>query len=109
MVICVSDKGLPGGAYGAGKHVWTLTIPKVVTIYEVCLAKHQHEIPERRRLTDNGQILFWYTFVYAAAVSSTKISILLFYYRIFRKNAGRGFTVSLGIGGFMAAAYSIIV
>lgn len=27
--------GFSGGAYGAGTHVWTLTIPKVVTIYEV--------------------------------------------------------------------------
>ncbi|ROV97415.1 hypothetical protein VMCG_06877 [Cytospora schulzeri] len=84
----LSDESLPGGAYGAGTHVWTLTIPKVVTIYK---------------------ILFWYTYVYAAAVSSTKISILFFYYRIFRKNAGQIFLISLGIGGLMAAAYPIIV
>lgn len=47
--------------------------------------------------------------MYAAAVSSTKISILFFYYRIFRKNAGLCFLVSLGVGSFMAAAYPIVV
>ncbi|KAK7739763.1 hypothetical protein SLS53_005733 [Cytospora paraplurivora] len=54
-------------------------------------------------------ILFVYTFIYAAAVSTTKISILFFYYRIFQKQAGRLFLISLGIGGFMAAAYPIII
>lgn len=50
-----------------------------------------------------------YTFIYAAAVSTTKISILFFYYRIFQKQAGSLFLICLGIGSFMAAAYPIIV
>ncbi|PSR82755.1 hypothetical protein BD289DRAFT_370835 [Coniella lustricola] len=77
-----------GGAYGAGTHVWTLTIPKVVMIY---------------------RILFSYTFVYAASVSTTKISILCFYYRIFQTGASRVFTITLALAGFLAATYPIII
>ncbi|KAF3764072.1 hypothetical protein M406DRAFT_220421, partial [Cryphonectria parasitica EP155] len=91
-LLCPSVRNLTrcflGTAYGAGTHVWTLTIPKVLMIYK---------------------ILFGYTFVYAAAVSSTKISILFFYYRLFQKNSSLIFSVCLGLGGFLAAAYPIIV
>lgn len=42
-------------------------------------------------------------------MSSTKISILLFYRRIFQRNAGLFFQVCLGFGGFLATSYPIVV
>lgn len=61
-------------------------------------------------LTDHHKILSSYTFIYAAAaVSSTKLSILLLYYRIFGRNAGIAFSVCLGFGGCLAISYPITV
>lgn len=69
------------------------------------MAKSSHE-----------QILHAYTFVYAAACAATKISILLFYQRIFlsgvsspSSSAVSFFTISLAAGYFLSLAYPVIV
>lgn len=47
--------------------------------------------------------------MYAVAVSSTKLSILFLYHRIFQNNGALFFQVCLGFGSLLACSYPIIV
>ncbi|WYZ40792.1 hypothetical protein EsH8_IV_001133 [Colletotrichum jinshuiense] len=78
---------IAGGALGAGNHIWTFTLPGLTRVFK---------------------ILYAYTFVYGSACAATKISILLFYRRIFVTTV-TSFRVSMIFGYFLSAAYPIVI
>ncbi|KAI0179891.1 hypothetical protein GGR52DRAFT_568658 [Hypoxylon sp. FL1284] len=76
-----------GGSHGAGRHIWALTPQNV---------------------SDTFKLLYSYTFVYAGSVSFTKLSILLFYRRIFQRGT-KWFHIRLGIALFLAISYPLCI
>ncbi|KAF6838787.1 pth11-like integral membrane protein [Colletotrichum plurivorum] len=78
------------GSYGAGNHIWSFTLPDLKPIFK---------------------ILYAYTFIYASSCAATKISILLFYQRIFLPgpSTSLSFKLSLAAGYFLSLAYPVIV
>ncbi|KXH34426.1 hypothetical protein CSIM01_00337 [Colletotrichum simmondsii] len=81
---------IAGGAYGAGNHVWSFTPQDLTQVFK---------------------ILYAYTFIYGTACAATKISILLFYQRIFLLStaSSSSFKVSLVAGYILSVAYPIII
>ncbi|KAH7174851.1 uncharacterized protein B0J16DRAFT_185701 [Fusarium flagelliforme] len=75
-----------GGYSGVGKHVWALTI---------------NQLEEVIKLT------YVYSFMFVGAVFTTKVSILLFYRRIFSRG-GLHFQVAFWFGAILVGAYPII-
>ncbi|KAK2017652.1 hypothetical protein LZ32DRAFT_635239 [Colletotrichum eremochloae] len=78
---------IAGGEQGAGDHIWTVSLTKLTRIFE---------------------ILYVYTYVYASTCAAIKISILLFYQRIFVTTAS-SFKASLIVGYFLSISYPIII
>ncbi|OBR14431.1 Pth11-like integral membrane protein [Colletotrichum higginsianum IMI 349063] len=78
---------IAGGAQGAGNHVWSFTPLGLTRVFK---------------------ILYAYTFVYGSACAATKISILLFYQRIFVSNIP-SFKISLILGYFLSITYPIVI
>ncbi|KAF5635262.1 Pth11-like integral membrane [Fusarium tjaetaba] len=78
---------IAGGHYGAGKHIWAVDLSNLQQIYK---------------------ILFGYTFLYSASCAVIKISILLFYSRIFLSTE-RLFPLSMKFGYFLSISYPIVV
>ncbi|KAF9872958.1 nacht and ankyrin domain protein [Colletotrichum karsti] len=76
-----------GGVRGAGNHIWSCTLPDLTNIF---------------------QVLYAYTFVYGTACAATKISILLFYQRVFVSRIP-SFRVPLIIGYFLSISYPIVI
>ncbi|KAI2616873.1 hypothetical protein GGR54DRAFT_631611 [Hypoxylon sp. NC1633] len=76
-----------GGAHGAGKHIWAVTMADLTTIF---------------------QLLYSYTFVYAGSVSFTKLSILLFYRRLFKRGT-KWFHIRLGFAMFLSVGYALSI
>ncbi|PKY01835.1 pth11-like integral membrane protein [Aspergillus campestris IBT 28561] len=76
-----------GGTLGAGTHLWSLSLTNVSQIF---------------------RILHSYTFVYAAACASTKVSILCFYIRIFTP-LDRYSRYAIAFGFFLTISYPIII
>ncbi|KAI1437791.1 hypothetical protein GGR50DRAFT_706853 [Xylaria sp. CBS 124048] len=70
---------------GAGRRIWSLDPSDVASVF---------------------RLLFAYTFIYAACVSLTRLSILYFYYRIFERGSP-WFRLSLYIASFSTVAYVI--
>ncbi|KAF6826537.1 pth11-like integral membrane protein [Colletotrichum musicola] len=79
-----------GGSHGAGNHIWSFTLPDLKPIFKT---------------------LYAYTFIYASSCAATKISILLFYQRIFLPgpSTSLSFKLSLAAGYFLSLAYPVIV
>ncbi|KAJ4128915.1 hypothetical protein NW768_007438 [Fusarium equiseti] len=75
-----------GGYSGVGKHVWALTSNKVEQVLK---------------------LTYVYTFMYVGAVFTTKVSILLFYRRIFNRG-GLYFQLAFWFGAFLVGAYPVI-
>ncbi|KAE9575459.1 hypothetical protein CGMCC3_g8471 [Colletotrichum fructicola] len=78
---------IAGGTFGAGNHIWSFTLPGLTKVF---------------------QILYAYTFVYGTACAATKISILLFYQRVFISRVP-SFRLSLITGYFLSIAYPIVI
>ncbi|KAJ0163096.1 hypothetical protein CTA2_3529 [Colletotrichum tanaceti] len=78
---------IAGGAQGAGNHVWSFTPLGLTRVFK---------------------ILYAYTFVYGSACAATKISILLFYQRIFVSNIP-SFKISLVFGYFLSVTYPVVI
>ncbi|KAI1370552.1 hypothetical protein F4677DRAFT_350367 [Hypoxylon crocopeplum] len=76
-----------GGAHGAGKHIWAVSIGDLSTVF---------------------QLLYAYTYVYAGSVSFTKLSILLFYRRLFQRGT-KWFHIRLGIAFFLCVGYPLTI
>ncbi|KAI0206715.1 hypothetical protein F4808DRAFT_405021 [Astrocystis sublimbata] len=76
-----------GAKAGAGTHVW---------------AHHPQDVADIFRL------LYAYTFIYAGSVSFTKLSILLFYRRLFERGS-TWFHIRLGFAAFFSAGYLISI
>ncbi|KAI1773262.1 hypothetical protein F4818DRAFT_122196 [Hypoxylon cercidicola] len=76
-----------GGTHGAGKHIWVVPMTDVSMIFK---------------------LLYSYTYVYAGSVSFTKLSILLFYRRIFQRGT-QWFHIRLAIASFLCIAYPITI
>ncbi len=55
-----------------------------------------------------GQLLYAYTFIYAGSVSFTKLSILLFYRRLFERGS-RWFHISLAFAAFFTVGYLLTI
>ncbi|KAI1811392.1 hypothetical protein GGS20DRAFT_579099 [Poronia punctata] len=72
-----------GAKAGAGKHVWALHPQDIANIF---------------------RLLYSYTFIYAGSVAFTKLSILLFYRRLFERGS-RGFKIRLGFAAFFTIGY----
>ncbi|ESZ96339.1 hypothetical protein SBOR_3271 [Sclerotinia borealis F-4128] len=85
---------LIAGQYGSGKHVWSTTLPRLMILLKVVFAE---------------------PWVYAAAVTSTKISVLLLYRRLFYTGDGdmltinRIFTIMYWAATFFTCIYPIIM
>ncbi|KAJ0327643.1 hypothetical protein COL5a_005612 [Colletotrichum fioriniae] len=81
---------IAGGAYGAGNHIWSFTPLDLTQVFK---------------------ILYAYTFIYGTACAATKISILLFYQRIFLLSTASSpsFKFSLVAGYVLSIAYPIII
>ncbi|VTT56036.1 unnamed protein product [Fusarium fujikuroi] len=89
MVLVGGTAGLAiaGGHYGAGKHIWAVDLDSLQQIYK---------------------ILFGYTFLYSASCAVIKISILLFYGRIF-VSTELLFSLSVKFGYFLSISYPIVI
>ncbi|PQE30554.1 integral membrane protein [Rutstroemia sp. NJR-2017a WRK4] len=85
---------LIAGAFDAGKHVWSTTLPRLMTLLKVVFAE---------------------PWVYAASVTSTKISVLLLYRRLFYTGDGdmlvinRIFTMMYWGATFFTCVYPLIM
>ncbi|PWY73062.1 hypothetical protein BO70DRAFT_389335 [Aspergillus heteromorphus CBS 117.55] len=89
FVCATAGLSMAGGAFGAGRHVWAITLPELTQIFK---------------------ILFAYTFVYAASCSTCKLSILFFYRRVFvTSHQDLSLRVSLLVGFGLTLSYPIIV
>ncbi|KAF6808618.1 hypothetical protein CPLU01_15648 [Colletotrichum plurivorum] len=73
------------GQAGAGRHVWALGIDDIV------------------RTT---QLLYIYSFISCVAILVTKMSILLFYWRVFMGNQ-LSFRISFWLGAFLVGSYPV--
>ncbi|KAJ9149249.1 Pth11-like integral membrane protein [Pleurostoma richardsiae] len=82
-----SGMGIAGGVYGAGRHVWAITLADLEEVFK---------------------ILFAYTFLYAASCATTKISILLFYQRIFTTQ-DKFFRMLVAFGYFLSFSYPVVI
>ncbi|GAP83085.1 putative integral membrane protein [Rosellinia necatrix] len=76
-----------GAKAGAGRHLWSL---------------HPQDIADIFRL------LYSYTFIYAGSVSFTKLSILLFYRRLFERGS-TWFHIRLGFAAFFTIGYVLSI
>ncbi|KAF4335777.1 Pth11-like integral membrane [Fusarium beomiforme] len=77
---------IAGGSYGAGKHIWAVSLSDLQQIYK---------------------ILFGYKFLYAASCAAIKISILLFYSRIF-PSTELLFGLSMKFEYFLSISYPVV-
>ena len=59
-------------------------------------------------VADSRQLLYSYTFVYAGSVSFTKLSILLFYRRLFERGS-LWFKIRLGFAAFFTIGYLLSI
>ncbi|RAK98789.1 putative integral membrane protein Pth11-like [Aspergillus ibericus CBS 121593] len=79
---------LVGGYYGLGKHVWSVPLPDVVKVI---------------------QILFAYVLIYVVTVPLIKLSVLLFYRRVFGMNRAMWFCVALTMGYWISCTVAFLV
>ncbi|KAK1676801.1 hypothetical protein BDP55DRAFT_608412 [Colletotrichum godetiae] len=98
---------IAGGAYGAGNHVWSFTPLNLTQVFKVTSPSPSSNVI----ITPKPQILYAYTFIYGTACAATKISILLFYQRIFLLSTASSpsFKISLTLGYVLSIAYPIII
>jgi hypothetical protein len=71
---------LPGCYRGIGRHIWNPTV-NVVEVVKVGSGYISNYWPPDLHMLQ--QILWAYEFLYDAVIPTTKMSIILFYYRIF--------------------------
>ncbi|CAI0645317.1 unnamed protein product [Colletotrichum noveboracense] len=78
------------GSYGAGEHVWSSNISRFVTLLKIVHAE---------------------PYVYATAVTSTKVSILLLYRRLFHSKTGLGqiYSIMFWTATFLTSTYPFIL
>ncbi|GAW21536.1 hypothetical protein ANO14919_110590 [Xylariales sp. No.14919] len=76
-----------GAKAGAGRHLWSLHPQDVANIF---------------------RLLYSYTFIYAGSVSFTKLSILLFYRRLFERGS-LWFHIRLGFAAFFTIGYLLSI
>nr|XP_001398613.2 hypothetical protein ANI_1_1100164 [Aspergillus niger CBS 513.88] len=90
VFICTtSGLSISGGFYGAGKHVWAISVTKLVTLFK---------------------ILYIYVMVYSAVCCAAKVSILFFYRRVFMaSHADLSLRIGIYLGFFLTLSYPIII
>ncbi|OJJ66259.1 hypothetical protein ASPBRDRAFT_138327 [Aspergillus brasiliensis CBS 101740] len=89
FVMATAGLSLAGGAFGAGRHVWAVSLSELTSIFK---------------------ILFTYTFMYAAGCSAYKLSILFFYRRIFvAVHQPLSLRLPIWFGFVLALSYPVIV
>ncbi|KAM0201597.1 hypothetical protein ACHAPI_001642 [Fusarium lateritium] len=78
------------GAHGSGAHVWSINLPTLVNVFKIVYAE---------------------PFVYALAVTSVKISILLLYRRLFPLGIhnNRVYTLMFWTAAFLTSVYPFIL
>ncbi|KAI0438135.1 hypothetical protein F4803DRAFT_111968 [Xylaria telfairii] len=76
-----------GAKAGAGTHIWALHPPEVAQIFK---------------------LLYSYTYIYAGSVSFTKLSILLFYRRLFERGS-KWFHIRLGFAAAFTTGYLLSI
>ncbi|RAL07950.1 uncharacterized protein BO97DRAFT_462254 [Aspergillus homomorphus CBS 101889] len=99
-LICIgatTGLSIAGGATGAGRHIWSVTLEELMHLYRVS-----------SRLPSQPALLFSYTFIYAASCTCTRLSILFFYWRVFSP-LKPFLRVALIFGAFLTLSYPIIV
>ncbi|RAL07847.1 uncharacterized protein BO97DRAFT_428887 [Aspergillus homomorphus CBS 101889] len=77
-----------GGYYGLGKHVWSVEMPDVIKVM---------------------RILFAYVLIYVVTVPLIKMSVLLFYRRIFGMNKAIWFCMALTVGYWLSCTIAFLV
>ncbi|KAI2968257.1 hypothetical protein CBS147323_4449 [Aspergillus niger] len=100
VFICTtSGLSISGGFYGAGKHVWAISVTKLVTLFKVSSTPHSTVV---RALT--SQILYIYVMVYSAVCCAAKVSILFFYRRVFMaSHADLSLRIGIYLGFFLTS------
>ncbi|KAI0095841.1 hypothetical protein GGR51DRAFT_553799 [Nemania sp. FL0031] len=76
-----------GAKAGAGRHVWSLHPQDVANVF---------------------RLLYSYTFIYAGSVAFTKLSILLFYRRLFERGS-KWFHIRLAFAAFFSIGYLLSI
>ncbi|KAH6991141.1 hypothetical protein BKA56DRAFT_628522 [Ilyonectria sp. MPI-CAGE-AT-0026] len=78
------------GNHGAGEHIWSTNISRFIKLIKLVYAE---------------------PYVYALAVTSTKVSILLLYHRLFRSknDSNRVFTIMFWVAVFLTSIYPLIL
>ncbi|GKZ23584.1 hypothetical protein AbraIFM66951_009857 [Aspergillus brasiliensis] len=106
VFICTtSGLSICGGFYGVGKHVWAISVTKLMTLFKVSSTMHGAIV---RTLT--SQILYIYVMVYSAVCAASKISILFFYRRVFMaSHADISLRIGIYFGFFLTLSYPIII
>ncbi|KAJ5244772.1 hypothetical protein N7489_004868 [Penicillium chrysogenum] len=109
-LICIgASTGLSvaGGGTGSGKHIWSVTLEELMHLYTVSLATSPRTRYNPAKPT-SIQFLFSYTFVYASSCTCTRLSILLFYRRVFSPLEAT-LRAALIFGTFLTLSYPIII
>lgn len=89
-LICIgvsTGLSVAGSDTGSGKHIWSVTLEELMRLYT---------------------FLFSYTFVYASSCTCTRLSILLFYRRVFSPLEPT-LRAALIFGAFLTLSYPIII
>ncbi|KAM0334941.1 hypothetical protein ACHAPQ_004706, partial [Fusarium lateritium] len=96
------------GAHGSGAHVWSINLPTLVNVFKVSLLPSLY-FPFAK--DHNPQIVYAEPFVYALAVTSVKISILLLYRRLFPLGIhnNRVYTLMFWTAAFLTSVYPFIL
>ncbi|XRM42138.1 hypothetical protein ABZX51_005368 [Aspergillus tubingensis] len=90
VFICTtSGLSISGGFFGAGKHVWAISVTRLMTLFK---------------------ILYIYVMVYSAVCAASKVSILFFYRRVFMaSHADLSLRIGIYLGFFLTLSYPIII
>ncbi|BCR98090.1 uncharacterized protein AKAW2_31409S [Aspergillus luchuensis] len=90
VFICTtSGLSISGGFFGAGKHVWAISVTKLMALF---------------------RILYIYVMVYSAVCAASKVSILFFYRRVFMaSHADLSLRIGIYLGFFLTLSYPIII
>ncbi|CCT75883.1 related to integral membrane protein [Fusarium fujikuroi] len=94
------------GEHGSGAHVWSIKLTTLVDVFKV------HPLPKLCQFDAyQTQIVYAEPFVYALAVTSVKISILLLYRRLFPLgiDKNRLYTIMFWIATFLTTVYPFIL
>ncbi|KAI5196665.1 hypothetical protein E4T39_07678 [Aureobasidium subglaciale] len=103
------------GEYGSGTHVWSTNVHRLMTLLKASTKENSCIVLRLDTDSRNLQVVYAEPWVYAASVTSTKVSILLLYRRLFyvtssrEVSADRTFYIMLWVAIVFTATYPLIM